>query len=175
MLLVLIVLSLAVIPVSAYILTRRERARGIIPIRVPAHSMRTVTLVISLIALAFWWLFHPVCVPLSDADVREFARWAPIETRTDRQLLGPVFRQRSDHLFGRWRDADSGFILGPARAPIGPYRPDLRSNRGPTSVMATRPPMTRARRRYRPAVPIAAQTSDGPDSVVGKALIRPHR
>jgi hypothetical protein len=37
-------------------------------------------------------------VPLSDADVREAARWAPLETRLDRQLHGPVFQQRH----GRW-------------------------------------------------------------------------
>ena len=52
-----------------------------------------------LLATAAWWLLHPVCVPLSDAEVREFARWAPIETRTDRQLHGPVFQNRDGHWY----------------------------------------------------------------------------
>jgi len=56
-----------------------------------------------LLAVGIWWLLHPVCVPLSDADVREFARWAPIETRTDRQLHGPVFQLRA----GRWYQCKS--------------------------------------------------------------------
>ena len=60
--------------------------------------------VVCLAALgAGWWLIHPICVPLSDADVREFARWAPIETRTDRQLHGPVFQQHN----GRWYQCKS--------------------------------------------------------------------
>jgi hypothetical protein len=45
----------------------------------------TLTGILLMVVVAVWWLLHPVCRPLSDADVREFARWAPIETREDWQ------------------------------------------------------------------------------------------
>ena len=50
-------------------------------------------------ALTFWWLVHPVCVPLTDEDIERFAEWGPIEERTDRQLHGPVFQQRDGHWY----------------------------------------------------------------------------
>ena len=54
-----------------------------------------VTLVIAgVIGLAF--LFQPVCVPLSDTDLRSFN--IPIEQRTDRDLYLRVFQQRD----GQW-------------------------------------------------------------------------
>jgi hypothetical protein len=58
---------------------------------------------LGVIGLGVWWLLHPICVPLSDADVKEAARWAPLETRSDRQLHGPVFQQRD----GRWYQCKS--------------------------------------------------------------------
>lgn len=102
-LLLILLLILGAIPFSAFLLSRRDRTRGIVPLKVAPGSMLALTALLAVIALVFWWLFHPVCVPLSQADVREFARWAPIETRTDRQLLGPVFRQRD----GRWYQCKS--------------------------------------------------------------------
>ena len=38
------------------------------------------------------WAFHPVCVPLSAADVQSFS--VPIEQRTDRDFYLRVFQQR---------------------------------------------------------------------------------
>ena len=35
--------------------------------------------VLLLAASALAWLAHPVCVPLSEADVESFNRWQPIE------------------------------------------------------------------------------------------------
>jgi 4-amino-4-deoxy-L-arabinose transferase-like glycosyltransferase len=52
---------------------------------------------------AVWWLLHPVCVPLSPAEVASFAEWQPIGQRTERQLHGPVFQERD----GRWHQCKS--------------------------------------------------------------------
>jgi hypothetical protein len=49
------------------------------------------------------WLVHPICVPLTPADVESFNRWRPLEQRTDRQLHGRVFRQRA----GQWYQCKS--------------------------------------------------------------------
>lgn len=38
------------------------------------------------------WTFHPVCVPLSAADLQAFT--VPIEQRTDRDFYLRVFQQR---------------------------------------------------------------------------------
>jgi hypothetical protein len=67
------------------------------------HVLLAGLVLLGVLGIAAWWLIHPVCVPLSDADVREFARWAPIDTRTDRQLHGPVFQRRG----GRWYQCKS--------------------------------------------------------------------
>jgi len=64
---------------------------------VPRRGILTGILLI--VVIAIWWLLHPVCRPISDADVREFARWAPIETREDRQLHGRIFQQRGGHWY----------------------------------------------------------------------------
>ncbi len=56
-------------------------------------------LLLILLASGAWWLLHPVCVQLSPQDVQEFAQWGPIETRTDRQLHGPVFQERGGHWY----------------------------------------------------------------------------
>lgn len=57
----------------------------------------------ALVVAAFGWCVHPVCVPLSQESVAEAARYAPLETRTDRQLHGPVWQQRD----GRWYQCKS--------------------------------------------------------------------
>jgi hypothetical protein len=49
------------------------------------------------------WCAHPVCVPLDDATVAEAAKYGPLETRTDRQLHGPVWQRRG----GRWYQCKS--------------------------------------------------------------------
>jgi hypothetical protein len=49
------------------------------------------------------WLVHPICVPLTPADVESFNRWQPLEQRTDRQLHRRVFRQRA----GQWYQCKS--------------------------------------------------------------------
>jgi hypothetical protein len=106
MLSVLMLSSLLVVGailLSAYILTLREQRRSTSLARLPRRSALALVATLGLMVLAIWWLLHPVCVPLSDADVREFARWAPIETRTDRQLHGPVFQRRD----GRWYQCKS--------------------------------------------------------------------
>jgi hypothetical protein len=61
------------------------------------------SLLLLLVVAAVWWLLHPVCVQLSEQDVQEFALWAPIETRTDHQLHGPVFQERE----GQWYQCKS--------------------------------------------------------------------
>jgi ABC-type nickel/cobalt efflux system permease component RcnA len=61
------------------------------------------SITVLVIGLGIWWLLHPVCRPLSEADVREFAQWAPIETRQDQQLHRRVFQQHG----GRWYQCKS--------------------------------------------------------------------
>jgi hypothetical protein len=56
-----------------------------------------------LAAGALFWLFHPVCVPLTAADLARFRQWRPIEQRTDRELFWRVFQQRH----GRWYQCKS--------------------------------------------------------------------
>ena len=68
--------------------------------------MRALALIltgIALIAMLVAWCAHPVCVPLSAADVADMAQWGPIEKRTDRQLHGPVWQHRGD----RWYQCKS--------------------------------------------------------------------
>ncbi|HLB09557.1 MAG TPA: hypothetical protein VK617_08480 [Gemmatimonadaceae bacterium] len=65
------------------------------------HASRALVLALSGIALAaaaVLWCAHPICVRLSPAEVAEAARWAPLETRTDRQWHGRVFQRRD----GQW-------------------------------------------------------------------------
>jgi hypothetical protein len=38
-------------------------------------------------------------MPLSAADVAEAAKWAPLETRTDRQLHGPIWQHHGDQWY----------------------------------------------------------------------------
>ena len=56
-----------------------------------------------LAAAAVLWCAHPICVHLSAAEVAEAARWAPLETRTDRQWHGRVFQRRD----GEWYQCKS--------------------------------------------------------------------
>ena len=69
----------------------------------PAESRtRFLALALALLAvgaLLVAWCAHPVCMPLSAADVAEAARWAPLETRTDRQLHGPIWQRRGDQWY----------------------------------------------------------------------------
>jgi len=58
---------------------------------------------VAIIAAIITWCAHPICVPLSSADVAEAARWAPLETRTDRQMHGSIFQQRA----GQWYQCKS--------------------------------------------------------------------
>jgi hypothetical protein len=57
----------------------------------------------ALVLALFLWCAHPVCVRLSDETVAEAARYGPLETRTDRQLHGPVWQRRH----GRWYQCKS--------------------------------------------------------------------
>ncbi len=57
-----------------------------------------VTLSVTALAAAVVWCAHPICVHLSAAEVAEAARWAPLETRTDRQWHGRVWQRRD----GQW-------------------------------------------------------------------------
>ena len=50
---------------------------------------------------AVWWVLHPVCVALSEAEAA--AVDGPIASRTDRDLLGPVFQYRD----GQWHQCKS--------------------------------------------------------------------
>ena len=69
----------------------------------PAESRtRFLALALALLAvgaLLVAWCAHPVCMPLSAADFAEAARWAPLETRTDRQLHGPIWQRRGDQWY----------------------------------------------------------------------------
>jgi hypothetical protein len=70
------------------------------------HVSRALVLGLSGIALAaaaVLWCAHPICVRLSAAEVAEAARWAPLETRTDRQWHGRVFQRRD----GQWYQCKS--------------------------------------------------------------------
>jgi len=57
----------------------------------------------TLVVAAVVWCARPVCIPLSDADVAEAARWTPLELRTEKQLHGPVWQHRG----GRWYQCKS--------------------------------------------------------------------
>jgi hypothetical protein len=66
--------------------------------------MNTRALAFTLAAIAFTalvvvWCAHPICVPLSAADVAEAAKWMPLERRTDRQLHGPIFQKRDSQWY----------------------------------------------------------------------------
>ena len=58
-----------------------------------------LTLVAALVA----WCAHPVCVPLSAAEVAAAERWTPLAQRTERQLHGPVWQRRG----GQWYQCKS--------------------------------------------------------------------
>ena len=60
-----------------------ENARGVWPVNI----------------ISFVHLFPSICVPLSAADVADAAKWAPLETRTDRQLHGPIWQRRGDQWY----------------------------------------------------------------------------
>jgi len=45
------------------------------------------------------WCAHPVCVPLSAAEVAEAEQWKPLAERTDRQLHGPIWQRRGDQWY----------------------------------------------------------------------------
>jgi hypothetical protein len=74
-----------------------DRARNL------ARTWALPLVVLLLAGSALAWLAHPVCVPLSEADVESFNRWQPIEQRRDRQLHGPVFQLRA----GQWYQCKS--------------------------------------------------------------------
>ena len=59
--------------------------------------------VVAVIAATVAWCAHPVCVPLDDEMVAEAAKYAALETRTDRQWHGPVWQNRD----GRWYQCKS--------------------------------------------------------------------
>ena len=67
--------------------------------RLVALSLATLALFAILVA----WCAHPICVPLSSAEVADAAKWMPLEQRTDRQLHGPIFQQRGE----RWYQCKS--------------------------------------------------------------------
>ena len=54
---------------------------------------------LALIAILVAWCAHPICMPLSAADVAEAAKRAPLETRTDRQLHGPILQRRGEQWY----------------------------------------------------------------------------
>ena len=58
---------------------------------------------VALVLAVIVWCAHPVCVPLSDEAVAEAARYAPLETRTDRQLHGRIWQRQA----GRWYQCKS--------------------------------------------------------------------
>ena len=58
---------------------------------------------VALVLAAVVWCAHPVCVPLTDEFVAEAAKYGPLETRTDRQMHGPVWQRRD----GRWYQCKS--------------------------------------------------------------------
>ncbi|HMA02205.1 MAG TPA: hypothetical protein VKP02_07535 [Gemmatimonadaceae bacterium] len=70
----------------------------------PGTRALTFTLAtVALVTLAVVWCAHPICMPLSAADVAEAAKWMPLEKRTDRQLHGPIFQKRG----GQWYQCKS--------------------------------------------------------------------
>jgi hypothetical protein len=60
-----------------------------------------LTLAAISLAAVLWWGLHPVCVPLSDSEAA--AVEGPIGSRTDRDLLGPIFQYRD----GQWHQCKS--------------------------------------------------------------------
>ncbi len=69
-----------------------------VPVQRPGTWARLIFLA-ALCGLVAAWLAHPVCVPLSAADIEGFRRWQPLEARLDRQFHGRVFQQRGGHWF----------------------------------------------------------------------------
>jgi hypothetical protein len=59
--------------------------------------------VLALVVATAVWFSHPVCRPLTDEFVAEAAKYGPLETRTDRQLHGPIWQRRD----GRWYQCKS--------------------------------------------------------------------
>jgi hypothetical protein len=59
--------------------------------------MNKILIAVFIVLLAFLgFLFHPVCVPLSDEDVKSFN--VPIEQVTDRDFYLKVFQNKN----GQW-------------------------------------------------------------------------
>ena len=58
---------------------------------------------VAVVLAVMMWCAHPVCVPLSDESVAEAARYGALETRSDRQLHGPVWQKKN----GRWYQCKS--------------------------------------------------------------------
>lgn len=67
------------------------------------RALTFVVATVALVTLAVVWCAHPICMPLSAADVAEAAKWMPLEKRTDRQLHGPIFQKRG----GQWYQCKS--------------------------------------------------------------------
>lgn len=57
---------------------------------------RVLVAAVALLALAAGFLFRPVCVPLSEQDLKSFN--VPIEQRRDRDFYLKVFQKKD----GRW-------------------------------------------------------------------------
>ena len=60
------------------------------------HIRYKAFLIALLISAAIWFLFRPVCVPLSPESLQTFT--TPIEDRTHRDIYLKVFQQRD----GQW-------------------------------------------------------------------------
>lgn len=57
----------------------------------------SILIIITLTVISFLiFIFHPVCVPLSDEDLKNFN--VPIEQRTDRDFYLKVFQKKD----GQW-------------------------------------------------------------------------
>ena len=58
---------------------------------------------VALVAILVAWCAHPICMPLSRAEVAEAAKWMPLEQRTERQWHGPIWQQHD----GTWYQCKS--------------------------------------------------------------------
>jgi hypothetical protein len=45
------------------------------------------------------WFSHPICRPVSDAEVVEFEQYGALATRTDRQWHGKIWQKRDGHWY----------------------------------------------------------------------------
>jgi len=58
--------------------------------------MRKVVIAVAITTIIiFGFLFHPVCVPISDEDLKSFN--IPIDQRTDRDFYLKVFQKKNGH------------------------------------------------------------------------------